>query len=168
MMCAIYKWIMSFYITEERQLPTYLERHLNRCGVCRNYYADSIRLTESLRSQAAAGLQIIDTSDASRPSIKRFSLPVWLKTAALVAIVVGGVLVLNHNRDAADHRQKQLECFDSAADMLFNTPSLKYSILTGNAKQTQLAGQYQSLPEIFTDALSILKGNLSTGIEEKQ
>ncbi len=166
MMCVIYKWIMSFNITEERQLPRYLQRHLKRCAACRAYYDDSIRLTESLRSQAAAGLHIITASDINPQSSKRPLLPVWLKTAALIAIVIGAFAAFNSSRFTGPS-QKQLECFDLATDMLFDSPALKYTILTGSVEPSRLDEQYKGLPEILSQAVSLLMGNLSTGLEDK-
>jgi len=166
MMCVIYKWILSFYITEERQLPGYIRRHIKKCRTCRDYYNSSIRLTESLRTQAAAGLHAIAVSEVAENSKPRksFSLPGWLRTAAFIAIAAGALIAFSHNRA---YKQKQLECFDVAADMLFDTSSLRYTILTDSDQSRQIAAQYHGLPEIFREATNLFFGNLSTGIEEK-
>lgn len=162
MICFIYKWMISYYITEQRELPLYLKRHIGRCGGCRSYYDENIALIDLLKSQSPFDVNNVQVSKQHRQA-GRFA--VLCKAAAFIIAAAGVVMIYNYQKTPR-FSPEQIRYFDQAADMLFDSAALKQAAVTGKAKSAKLTEHYENIPQLFRDALGIFVGNLSVEMNE--
>ena len=102
MFCFLYKWMISWRLDSGKALPGFINRHINRCGTCREFARVSASLGSRLVEDAGKFLQppgnaleekiisALDTNPLPRfTSGRKFSFrPIPALAAAMVVVVV--------------------------------------------------------------------------------
>ncbi|MGD9346039.1 MAG: hypothetical protein PVH84_09275 [Candidatus Aminicenantes bacterium] len=126
MFCAIYKWFISSAQDSRKPIPTFLNRHIQRCESCREF----AELHESLTETSIKDLPCIDDDKKSvlassiisaldneretvKPPDRRTSLiPVFVSSFVLLA-VAAGIYFLTSPRPNSSHFFNSLSAIDN-------------------------------------------------------
>ena len=104
--CWYYRRIISGCLDSNYELPARLGKHLRQCSSCRGFHDASVGLGEQLLADADAERQvpspflegrIVASLGEDRPqTVRTVFRPAWSAAAAVLALVLSGVLFLRH------------------------------------------------------------------------
>ena len=186
MWCTLSRWLVSRAEDTGKKLPKIAERHVRRCGVCREYALSSASLSSRLKAERTAWLARVPDfpsglDSQKEPSTKgpraieaagRGPRRPWLAlhplpVAAAVLVIVAGVLVLfqivlKEPAPTAGDRAAAM----AALRTLSSAPEGLQGVIGG--AESSLDQERRSLERSVSSAFEYLQARLNIKIERRE
>lgn len=185
MLCMLSRWMVSRAEDTGKKLPRFAERHVKRCGACREFARSSASLSTGLRAERAAFLdgvpefsvRALSPSEAlateprnvlradRRSGRRRLLLRPLPAAAAVLIIVVGAFVVFRIGRHEPELSAQDRAAAMAAIKSVSGAPGELRGVVS--EAESSLDKERQILEESIASAAEYLQVRLNIKIERR-